>query len=151
MTNEQRNLDDIHVSRGPVSSMPGSSHRLPSGAVCDDHPDRPAVARIQGETDSFGCEYILMCDECHAKFRVATDADRIEPKRCDWCHEVTTGVVPHRDYDEGMAGPVYQVCPACIAKESENAQMELDERDEDPFAAFMYDDLDGVDTRHDDY
>lgn len=38
---------------GPISTLPGHRHKLPSGATCDDHPDRPAVARIQGETDSF--------------------------------------------------------------------------------------------------
>jgi hypothetical protein len=41
---------------GPISTLPGHSHQVPDGTVCDDHPDRPAVARIQGETDSFGAE-----------------------------------------------------------------------------------------------
>ena len=43
---------------GPISSLPGSGHSVPDGAMCDEHPDRPAVARVQGETDSFGCEMI---------------------------------------------------------------------------------------------
>jgi hypothetical protein len=39
---------------GPISSLPGSTHAAPTAGMCDDHPDRPAVARVQGETDSFG-------------------------------------------------------------------------------------------------
>ena len=41
---------------GPISTLPGARHALPAGTMCDEHPDRPAVARVQGETDSFGCE-----------------------------------------------------------------------------------------------
>ncbi len=36
---------------GPISSLPGAYHSLPKGTMCDEHPDRPAVARVQGETD----------------------------------------------------------------------------------------------------
>jgi len=36
--------------------------------MCDDHQDRPATHRIQGETDSFGCEYIDWCDECYTNY-----------------------------------------------------------------------------------
>ena len=49
---------------GPISTLPGSRHDFPDGTMCDDHPDRKAVARVQGETDSFGSELIDMCQEC---------------------------------------------------------------------------------------
>ena len=39
---------------GPISTLPGSRHRVPDGQSCDTHSDRFAVYRIQGETDSTG-------------------------------------------------------------------------------------------------
>src|SRR3954463_12051043 len=54
---------------GPISTLPGTGHHLPDGTMCDQHPDRPAVARIQGETDSFGCEMNDLCQECIAADR----------------------------------------------------------------------------------
>lgn len=38
---------------GPNSYLPGQKIKVPAGAMCDEHPDRPAVCRIVGETDSF--------------------------------------------------------------------------------------------------
>ena len=49
---------------GPISSLPGKRHELPKGAKCDEHPERDAVARVQGETDSMGCEMLDLCQEC---------------------------------------------------------------------------------------
>lgn len=95
---------------GPISSMPGSLFSSPKGMRCDDHPDRPAVKRIQGETDSFGCEMIDVCQECLDKYRS-------EPEdtsgRCDWCKQDVSVRVPTRDYEEGSCGPIYYACIAC--------------------------------------
>jgi hypothetical protein len=60
---------NIHSSNGPVATMPGSTHEVPPGIVCDIHPDRKATVRIQGETDNYGCEYLCMCDPCLADFK----------------------------------------------------------------------------------
>lgn len=117
-------MNDITCSSGPVSSMPGSQHRVPAGTMCEDHPDRPAVTRIQGETDSFGAEYICMCQECldaHIEYR---NAQLLVNKFCDWCKSVSTNVKPFRDMDEGMSGPVYQVCLACRAQSYNEADDE---------------------------
>ena len=92
---------------GPILSLPGSGHATPDGMMCDDHPDRPAVARIQGETDSFGCEMNDLCAECVAAIRLHTVIGQ-----CDWCKQ-ESGLVPQRDFDEGMCGPVYYVCGDC--------------------------------------
>ncbi len=56
-------MADCSASR--VSTRTGSHHKVPKGMMCDDHQDRPATHRVQGETDSFGCEYIDWCDECY--------------------------------------------------------------------------------------
>jgi hypothetical protein len=106
---------DLYASSGPVSSLPGSSHPLPDGAKCDLHPDRNAVARIQGETDSMGCEYNLMCEQCLTEYRAEIQAERTKPSYCDWCKTMKIGCRTRRDYEEGMSGPVYNVCKECDA------------------------------------
>ena len=97
---------------GPTPSMPGSSHRLPPEAKCDDHPDRPAVKRIQGATDSFGAELIDMCQECYDKYK--EEASKPLPGRCDWCKKDVPNIHQMRDYEgEGSSGPLYDVCDDC--------------------------------------
>lgn len=121
------NQDDLYASRGPVSSMPGSGHSLPPGTKCDQHEDRDAVSRIQGETDSFGCEYVMMCQECVDAHREYRKAEYEKEKFCDWCKCMKTNVRSHRDMDEGMAGPLYDVCSDCRSKENERLLRELEE------------------------
>ncbi|MEL6236966.1 MAG: hypothetical protein AAFO57_00365 [Pseudomonadota bacterium] len=91
--------------------------------MCDQHQDRPAVTRVQGETDSFGAEYIDMCQECREEFKRHKDEARHGP--CDWCKTNATDLRPRRDFEEGMSGPVYQVCGACVRRENERLAKEL--------------------------
>jgi hypothetical protein len=114
---------------GPISSLPGSIHMLPAGATCDHHPDRPAVTRVQGETDSFGCEMLDLCTQCIEEVRRYARSAESRTGTCDWCRKPATDLRAARDYDEGMAGPVYRVCSACIRKRNEEARRELDEMD----------------------
>lgn len=113
-----------HVS-GPTSRLPGSRHPLPAGAMCDDHPDRPAVARIQGETDSFGAEYLDLCQECVDKVQAGESERRTG--RCDWCANSATDLANHRDLDEGLSGRVYRVCGSCRATEAQLLREEFDD------------------------
>lgn len=100
---------------GPISSLPGACHVPPRSATCDEHPDRPAAARVQGETDSFGSELIDMCAECASQHRQhAATADA--SGRCDWCKKDAPCLRARRDWEEGMHGPVYRVCEPCVAK-----------------------------------
>lgn len=39
--------------------------------------------------------------------------------KCDWCKEEATDLRPRRDYDEGLYGPVYEVCGECVRKDNE--------------------------------
>jgi hypothetical protein len=112
---------------GPISSMPGSGHHLPEGTMCDMHPDRLAVARIQGETDSMGSEMNDMCQECVTNFHDHKKKARIG--KCDWCKSNVTDLRPTRDYDEGMVGPVYDVCGGCIARRDKRIAEELEYMD----------------------
>lgn len=107
---------------GPISTLPGTRHSIPEGAMCDDHPDRPAVARIQGETDSFGCEMIDCCAECLTEMRAAMARQR--DGRCDWCKTDARDLRDHRDIEEGMHGPVYRVCRSCRDREAARLEAE---------------------------
>lgn len=106
---------------GPISTLPGTRYALPDGATCDQHPDRPAVARVQGETDSFGCEMTDLCAECLREERSA------EPHvgACDWCKAENVKLGPRRDADEGMYGPVYYVCKPCADRDEQCLRAEL--------------------------
>lgn len=97
--------------------------------MCDVHPDRPAVCRIQGETDSFGSEMNDFCRECrnaHLEYRRRPEA---RAGQCDWCKGEATDLRDARDYDEGMAGPVYRICGRCQKRRDDRIQEELDRYD----------------------
>jgi hypothetical protein len=110
---------------GPISSLPGSLHASPDGVMCDEHIDRPAVRRIQGETDSFGCEMWDLCQECVDD--LAKERQDARNGVCDWCHMEASDLRPARDYDEGLCGRVYGVCGACIKARNDEADRELRE------------------------
>lgn len=114
---------------GPILTLPGSRHATPDGATCDHHPDRPAVWRVQGETDSFGSEMHDLCQECLDEW--AKHAAEGQCGVCDWCKSEAKDLRPRRDFEEGMSGPVYQVCGPCVRKENQRLQGELDEYDYD--------------------
>lgn len=116
---------------GPISSLPGSSHALPDGAMCDRHQDRPAVARIQGETDSFGCEMTDCCQECVDEIRAYARSTEARSGQCEWCKEQATDLRDRRDFDEGMRGPVYRVCRACVKQHNERLKEEAAEFEDD--------------------
>lgn len=113
---------------GPIHSLPGSGHS-PEG-MCDDHDDRPATHRVQGETDSFGCEMHDMCDECYQAWRVAPQYGD-DLGRCDYCRHETANRRPIRDYEEGLGGPVYYVCEECRARVRARELEEAQEWDHD--------------------
>jgi hypothetical protein len=117
---------------GPISTLPGSSHN-PNGAMCDGHTDRLAVARIQGETDSFGSEMHDMCAECLEKHRAylrSPEAQEDRKGRCEWCREYATDLRDARDYDEGMSGRLYRVCGSCVKQRNDEAWAELEEHND---------------------
>lgn len=107
---------------GPISTLPGSWHSTPDGMMCDDHPERPAYRRVQGETDSFGSEMHDMCKEC---FQEYNSLPKTHCGTCDWCKSKSEDLRPRRDYDEGLAGPVYSVCGDCVKRENERLEEEL--------------------------
>lgn len=114
-----------------MSGLPGRRHPLPDGAMCEQHPDRAAVANVQGETDSFGYETVLMCQECLDADRAYEATEEAHSGQCDWCKREATDLSWARDYDEGMSGPVYRVCRTCSDRVAAEARREMDEHDLD--------------------
>jgi hypothetical protein len=117
-----------------MNNLPGSRVAYIGCDTCEEcNNGTRATWRLQGETDSFGCEYIFVCDKhLEEADDAAREADTAGP--CDWCKINKEKLSPHRDIDEGSNGPVYHVCSSCIAKESEALEDELDkcvDRDED--------------------
>ena len=90
--------------------------------MCDEHPDRPAARRIQGETDSFGSEMHDLCDECAKAYR--EEMRKPDIGKCDWCGTTEVARVPARDYEEGTHGPVYYVCAACKKRQADRLDAE---------------------------
>lgn len=135
---------------GPISSLPGTSHKVPAGTMCDEHPEREAWFRIQGETDSMGSEMHDMCAECHDAWKLRPKDDHLgfcDSRGCD-SKGKQVPLFPWRDYDEGMSGPVYYNCAACksriLTAMNEAAALELAE-------SRGYDDYDPVETGIDDF
>ena len=112
---------------GPISTLPGSTQFAPEGLECDNHPDRKAVRRIQGETDSFGAEFYDFCQECLDEHRQHQKESR--KGRCDWCAKNAFDLRPHRDIEEGSYGRVYEVCGDCIKSERARWAKEEEEND----------------------
>lgn len=115
------------ISRGPVSSLSGTLHSMPEDSMCDEHPKRKAVARVQGETDSFGCEYEDVCRQCLKEIRAYRDSAEAKTGMCDWCKREATDLSDRRDVDEGLAGRVYRVCGACVKRDNERLEEEARE------------------------
>jgi hypothetical protein len=111
---------------GPISTLPGTHREPPEQAKCDEHPDRPATHRVQGETDSFGCEMHDLCDECWRDWRAELSKPQ-EAFPCDFCKVPSAERRATRDPDEGMCGPVYYVCPECRKRQRERIEEELRE------------------------
>lgn len=107
---------------GPISTLSGAVHSVPDGQKCDEHPERDAVARVQGETDSFGCEMHDMCQECldaERAWRNSPEASEWRKGTCEWCKNPADDLRDRRDYEEGNCGRVYRVCGACVKKDNE--------------------------------
>lgn len=116
---------------GPISTLPGTVRDPPHGTQCDNHPKKRATHRIQGETDSFGCEMYDLCDSCTAEFREEMRSAEARTGECDWCGQEATDLRAKRDWEEGMCGPVYQVCGACVKRRNDEDREDLKDMDDE--------------------
>jgi len=111
---------------GPISTLPGAVHTIPKGIKCDECSTKLATVRVQGETDSFGCEMIDMCQECYDKYKEEIKNEDTSGT-CDWCKCHSIKLHNMRDYEEGMSGRVYQVCDPCADDCNKRQLDELDD------------------------
>ncbi|GAA5560711.1 hypothetical protein Asch02_02222 [Acinetobacter schindleri] len=88
------------------------------GTNCHKHPDRQAIKRICVEADSFGAEYLNMCQECLDESKASNEQKLNDPdqwEQCPRCKNSVAELSSFRDPDEGMHGPVYHRCPDCVS------------------------------------
>jgi hypothetical protein len=78
----------------------------------------PAQYRLVTKLRLGGIDWTPYCSE-HADLRLATMLGT-----CDWCKGTNLLVKPHRDFEEGSGGPLYDVCRACRIKESNDLSEE---------------------------
>jgi Zn-finger nucleic acid-binding protein len=83
------------------------------------------------ESDSFGDEWTPVCIPClvESKRRIQTSTETTHCPRCD-LEFLEKDLETRRDWEEGMHGPVYDMCPKCaeIWDLSDNiAFMEMDD------------------------
>ena len=128
---------------GPNSFLPGQVMSTVAGAMCDDHPDRPAYKRIVGETDSFGSELIDLCQACYTAHINHVPEPITGP--CAWCKKPSDNLKPTRDFEEGLHGPVYDVCPGCRQRQNDLAAEELAYYDNQRGNSEVFDDDDDDD------
>lgn len=118
------------------TNLPGGFvRRARSNEVCDAHPEESAFAVIQGETDSFGYEPLLMCADCYVASRSKKNTDTWFTGDCDHCDAKNVELVGVRDPDEGLNGPVYPVCRSCRAaqREREREEWEREQKENDQY------------------
>jgi hypothetical protein len=111
-----------------MTNLPGSIRRISPGEHTCEHRGCTLLAThsLQGETDSFGAEYRYYCTaHIENERQRLSKASRVGT--CDWCKGHATDLRPHRDFEEGSNGPVYEVCGDCVRKQIAEVQDELED------------------------
>ncbi len=112
---------------GVSGTLPG--HRLSiTDGTCEDC-GAPATCCMQGGTDSMGAEWWTLCNGCAEKRSSCSPVGE-----CARCKQDSEKLVPTRDFEEGLSGPVYWVCTSCRAADEEAeaaevAELEQEERE----------------------
>ena len=110
---------------GPNRYLPGNTIPCEKGFECDEkNCGLPAVRAVVGETDSFGSEVNHYCEAHYQRYLSTVEEDF--SLTCEHCGE-THNVRHVRDPDEGMCGPVYQLCASCIRKMLATYEVDPDE------------------------
>lgn len=104
---------------GPTSRLPGHVSTPPKGQCCDEHPGVPAFKRVQGETDTWGAEYLDMCVTCYEEYKTYLETADLSGT-CDICGNHTDTIIRRRDPEEGTCGRVYSTCQQCSNDLSNN-------------------------------
>ena len=99
------------------NTRPGACYKATRGEMCEAHPDEKATVVVQGETDSFGCEYAYLCAECEAARQLQlAQRDTLNAEAQAFCevgNHLGWGIQLVRDPDEGNHGRLYSCCTEC--------------------------------------
>jgi hypothetical protein len=71
-----------------------------------------------------------VCKECLDADRAYARSAEARTGKCDWCKKDAIDLADTRDYEEGMAGPVYRVCGSCRKRRNDEDRAELDRHDD---------------------
>ncbi len=105
------------LNHGLVTTLPGHVRKSDgTDGICEKCDERDCTVILQGETGSFGREYGFLCDECYKETTESVGS-------CDWCGRYAM-LSPIRAMDEGLAGPVYDVCKTCQDMEAKRLEKE---------------------------
>jgi len=107
-----------------IGGLPGDTKAIDSNEQCDNC-ENTVTKRVQGETDSFGAEYHYVCDDCAAKMKQEDEEYRNILTSCDWCKKEAK-LHTARDFEEGLSGPVYEICDDCASKQNRALREEFD-------------------------
>ena len=104
------------------------------GKFCstDGHEAVLGVRALVVDSDSFGSDYAVLCEECclaeAAETKQRNEEQLANPSNtCDWCKTKNVFTYRHRDIEEGSHGAVYDVCQTCINKELKQIRDDLED------------------------
>lgn len=114
-------------------------------APCTNH----ATHELCIEADSFGSDWMPLCESCLEAHKRVVEENGGLTGTCDTCKAEDVIIVPVRDSEEGLHGPVYDLCPTCLEKhKAYEHQMWADTF---PNQAAMEDDRDDDDDQNEDW
>lgn len=119
-----------------AAPLPGQSFSVKDdewGTKCYTHHEVEATHRICTESDSFGSEFMNLCDECwnaHLAHKEKVKNDESLWETCK-CGNREPRMIQYRDYEEGMHGPVYEHCSKCHERMNARIAEEEAQYDED--------------------
>lgn len=98
---------NMFVDLNVATPEEGSAH------MCERHTKKKAVKLLIGACDGMGSEYTPVCQKCinywEKYFKNIPEENKMSCEKCDSKDDV----VPTRDPEEGMAGPLYYWCASC--------------------------------------
>jgi len=87
--------------------------------MCEDHPDRPSVIGIIGERDSFGTEYVYLCEPCFQEHVATEEKYYAIKRRCDRCSSLAILSCFSDPEDHDICSDICNKCRDKINRETE--------------------------------
>lgn len=105
--------------------LPGQLRKLTDSREACSYCGVPATHELIGEVDGFGHESTPYCEK-HGVMQKEEHTKSREVTTCAWCKTIGVETSPHRDFEEGSNGPLYDVCDGCRSREIADLNDETD-------------------------